>query len=252
MSEVRVVSSSERPRLAKLLNLRSAADAMAAYYSLNHPLDRTKIFAYYPSNDSPRGFLVVAMTGLDLFRPLVVPFAAQQAAMVALLQEGLASGRPVLMHFPFHQQSWVETVVELSNVRVADVFRIDPGLFEPIVNVLVVEKRMPGGWPRYEIQARQGVAAAAGFNWKGGNFAEVYLEAAPPARMRGLSKSVLSAACQALLDERRIALLRIEEHERDLQEQALELGFRLTSVRLVSAQALLRETTPNTSGEADD
>lgn len=213
---------------------------MAAYYALRHPADRLNLYAYYPTNSGVNGFLVIARTGLDLFRPLAVPFVAQPAALAALLRAGLEPGRPVVLHLPLEQRSWAEATVDLSEVRVTELLRLDLRQFEPIVNVLVVESRTPGGWPRYEIRSGEVLRVAAGLNWKGPGFAEVYLEVEPAMRGQGYAESVLAAIAGRLLAESVVALYRVEDEDPFARMEAEQLGFRPTGIRALTAQAILR------------
>jgi GNAT superfamily N-acetyltransferase len=241
MSEVQRMSPKARGQLARLLDERSARDAMAAYYALRHPADRLNLCAYYPTNSGVSGFLAIARTGLDLFRPLAIPFVAQQAALTALLRVGLEPGRPVVLHLPLEQRGWAEETVDLSDVRVSELLRLDLRQFEPIVNVLVVESRTPVGWPRYEIRSGKVLRVAAGLNWKGSAFAEVYLEVEPAMRGQGYAESVLAAIAGRLLAESVVALYRVEDEDPFARMEAEQLGFRSTGIRTLTAQAVLRE-----------
>jgi hypothetical protein len=238
MGQVRPIAPEDRNQLASLLDRRSAADATAAYYALHHPSSKVKLFGYY-TNGKPSGFLTVANTGLDLFRPVVVPFAAQPFPMIALIREGLGSGRPALVHLPADQVGWVEGVLEMDEARTFELMRLSPQEFEPLINVLVVEALTPTGWPRYEIRSRDTVVAAAGLNWMGEYFAEVYLEVQPEARERRLGESVLAAIVSRLLSERRLPVYLIEVDDNEAQLEASTLGFRPTGIRTVIGSASL-------------
>ena len=103
MSEVLRVAPSERYRLAPLLDPRLPQDAMVAYYGLQHPADRVVVYGYYQVAHAPSGFLALAQTGYDLFRPLAVPFVGSPVALQALLKVALQHGRPVMLHLPAEQ-----------------------------------------------------------------------------------------------------------------------------------------------------
>jgi len=244
MGKVRLIQTSERGQLADLLAPRSAADAMAAYYALDHPSDRVTLFAHLPRNAKPNSFLVMARTGLDLFRPLVIPFAGHGETLKALLQAALKPGQPVLVDLPAGYRSLAEEVVELQEVREAEFLRLDPSLYVPQINVLVLESRTPDGWPRFEIRSGEMLQAAAGLNWKGDHFAEVYVEAEPEAVMRGHRAAVLSVIAGHLLGERRIALYHVGNDDFAAKAEALDVGFRRTGARNVSAQAILGRDDP--------
>lgn len=224
-----------------MLDDRSAADAMAGYYALHHPADRVTLYTFQPTRASIIGFLALARTGLDLFRPLAIPFIASPRGLTALLSAALKPNRPVVLQLPREQRAWAEEVVDLSDVQVAEVLRLDLREFEPIINVLVVESRSPGGWPRYEIRSGDTVYVAAGLNWKGPTFAEVYLDVDPSVRGRGFGKSVLAAIAGRLLGESLIALYRVADDDLTGRAEAEALGFRPTGLRILTAQAALRE-----------
>lgn len=240
MSEVLRVAPSERYRLASLLDPRLPQDAMVAYYGLQHPADRVVVFGYYQAAHVPSGFLALAQTGYDLFRPIAVPFVGSPAALQALLRVSLQRGRPVMLHLPAEQRAWAEEAVDLSEPRVSELRRLDTKEFRPEVNVLVVPCQSPTGLPRFEVRSGDVVRAAAGVNWKGDLFAEVYVESQPEAASVGHRRSALAAIAGQLLSEGRLPLYQVEENDVAAQAEAQWVGFRRTGVRCLLAQALLR------------
>jgi len=240
MPDIRRLPAEERGKLAPLLNLHAPADATAAYYALDHPEERVELFVEYAGNGAPRGFLAVAQTGYDLFRRLAVPFAAHPMGLVRLLQEGLRPAQPVLLLLPMEQESWVEGLLQLSESRVLDVFRLHTSHFQPVLNVMVVAAEGPDGGSRFEIRSVSGAHASSGTNWRGPHYAEVYVETDDDARARGFSRSVLAAMAGQLLAERRVALYRIDEQDAAGQAEAFEVGFRRSGERSMLVQAVLR------------
>ncbi len=239
MNDVHILPATKRKQLAELLAPGSAADAMAAYYALDHSAERVTLFTHGPENGQPRAFLVMARTGLDLFRPLVVPFVGQAESLEALLRAALKPNMPVLMDLPIGQKSWAQEIVDLQGVKDAELLRLDVSLFVPQINVLVVESITPDGWPRFEIRSGEVLQAAAGLNWMGELFAEVYIEAGPVAVSRGFHTAVLSMMASHLLADRKIALYRALDEDQEGRAEAMKMGFRATGVRLFSAQAKL-------------
>lgn len=238
MSEIREIPVDQREQLGGLLNSGSPADAAAAYYGLDHPAERVRLFVEVAGNGSPRGFLALAQTGMDLFRRLAVPFAAHPMGLVNLLRQALVPGKPALILLPLEQQDWVEGWLDLTDVLVTDLYRLHSSHFQPLLNVLVATSESPGGSARFEIRSPVGGQAAAGANWRGRNYAEVYLETDTDGRARGFSRSVLAAMAGQLLSERRIALYRIDEMDSVAQAEAFEVGFRRTGDRALLAQAV--------------
>lgn len=248
MPDIRRLPAEERGKLAPLLNVHSPADATAAYYALDHPQERVELFVEYAGNGAPRGFLAMAQTGFDLFRRLAVPFAAHPLGLVHLLQEGLrpapfqgAARQPVLLLLPMEQESWVEALLELSEARVLDVFRLHTSHFQPVLNVMVVAAEGPDGGSRFEIRASSGAHASSGTNWRGPHYAEVYVDSDDEGRARGFSRSVLAAMTGQLLAERRVALYRLDELDAVGQAEAFEVGFRRSGERSLLVQAVLRD-----------
>ncbi|HET7009272.1 MAG TPA: hypothetical protein VFI11_00730 [Anaerolineales bacterium] len=243
MGDVRSIAPAERHLLAPLLDLQSAGDASAAYYALRHPAERVELLADFAGANTVRGFLAIARTGLDLFRPVATPFAAHPSALHNLLRAGLRPGQPVLLFLPVEQQPWVEGLLELSEVKIMNLLRLDPGVFEPVLNVLVTSAQSPEGLPRFEVRTPGGLHAASGVNWKGDRFAEVYVESDAEGRARGFARSVLAAMVGQLLSERLIALYRVDELDTQAAADAHRAGFRRTGERTLVGQALLRLAT---------
>jgi hypothetical protein len=239
MADVKAIPLSDRQQLASLIDPFSAADALAAYYALEHPEDKVRLFGYASGSGDPRGFLAVAQTGLDLFRPLVVPFVATPEILIRLLRDALRPGQSILLQLPAEQVGWLDGEVEILDEHSLELLRVEPSAYEPILNVLVVESSTPSGQPRYVINNAHGLSAAAGVNWRGSRYAEVYLEADDRARGSGLTRSVLSALVGRLLGERIIALYRVETDRISLKTEAFHLGFRPTGVKTSLVGAVL-------------
>lgn len=240
MAEVLRISPAERYRLAPLVDSRLPRDAMVAYYGLQHPADRVVVYGYYQVSHAPSGFLTLAQTGFDLFRPIAVPFVGSPAALKALLSVSLQRGRPVVLHLPAEQRAWAEEMVDLSETRTMELYRLDTKAFRPEINVLVVPVPSPTGLPRFEVRSGEVVRASAGVNWKGDLFAEVYVESQPEAANQGHRRSALAAIAGQLLSEGRLPLHQVGEADLAAQAEAHWVGFRRTGERSLVAQALLR------------
>jgi hypothetical protein len=232
MTTITPIDLDQRQRLSELLDERSAGDAAAAYYALDHPSDKTRLYAVASNHGSPKGFLVVARTGLDLFRPLLVPFVGQATALLALVRQVLPQVGPSILRLPFHQLAWLDGAARIENLHHFDVLQLAPEHYDPTLNVLVVESDTPDGGPRYEVHTADGQQASAGLNWLGPRFAEIYLQASPNARDRRLTRSVLSAIVGRLLGERRTPLYIVESTDPVSRTEAFQLGFRPTRVEV--------------------
>jgi hypothetical protein len=240
MSTYQVIEAEDRALLEPLLNQRSASDAIITYYALKHPARKVNLFAALGSGGVPTSFLVMAQTGMDLFRPLVIPFVASSEALNQLMDIAIAPDRPFILQMPLEQKDWLDSSFELSHTRTAELLRLDPGVFEPILNVLVLEVNTPDDYSRYEIRSTSGAHAASGVNWVGDEFAEVYVEFDKEAIERKFAVSVLSAMSNKLLEQKHIPLF-LREDEGGVTYHSLEsVGFRSTGFRLIMADGIKR------------
>jgi hypothetical protein len=240
MSTYQVIEAEERALLEPLLNQRSASDAIVTYYALKHPAKKVNLFASLGAGGKPVSFLVLAQTGMDLFRPLVLPFVASLEVLNQLMDIAIGSDQPFIIQLPLEQRDWLDSSFELSNVHTAELLRMDKSAFKPIVNVLVTEVETPNDFSRFEIRSNSGSIAAAGINWAGDEYAEVYLDFDKEAIKRNFTLSVLSAMSNKLLERNHIPLFLLEDRSA-IPYQSLEgLGFRSTGQRLITADGIKR------------
>lgn len=195
-----------RAAIKPLLSDRPA-DAVAAYFALEHDPRRTKIFVQGDAHRRAVAFVAVCQTGLDLFRPLVVMRSDDPVALQAALREALAPHRQYLFNAPPALKPDVEQVVSLNGDSLNAIYTLDAADFKPVVNILVQTSRTPDGLLRASVRARDGSnAAEAGTSWQSSKYAEVFVQVVEGARGRGLGKSVVSAVSASVLEARRTPL----------------------------------------------
>jgi hypothetical protein len=236
MAQIQPIPCEQRQILSRLVDLHSVADAMPAYYALEHPCDRTQLFGFYPSPDRLSGFMAVAQTGYDLFRPIVIPFVANDEALKGLLAEGLQPNRAYLVYLPIDQQDFLRKEIPYQPLQVSNLLRLDIRAFTPILNVMITQVEAASGLPRFEIRSSVQGYAAAGINWMSSTAAEMYVEADEAGRRRGFTKSVLSALIEFLIGKSRTVLFRVADDDYDAFEDAFDLGFKPTGVRTLLAE----------------
>jgi hypothetical protein len=241
MATVRKLESNEYDLIKRLINPRVASDAQAAYYALEHPRERVSVYGFFPKNGILNGFVAIAQTGFDLFRPLIVPFTGTDESLIQLLETALPEKRPHLMYLPIEQEAILDDHFTIARLQLSSLLRLDPRGFEPILNILVMEGQNSEGWPRFEIQATSGGFAAAGLNWKSKYAAEMYIESDEEGRRRGFTTSVLSALIDRMLAERLLVLFRVIDDDYGSFEDAFDLGFVPTGVRSVLVQVTADE-----------
>ncbi len=252
MAKIHRIPLQDRELLTRLVDLRSVADAMPAYFALEHPGERTELFGYYPSPETLSGFLSIAQTGFDLFRPVAVPFVANQEAMNSLLDVALKPGRPYLVYVPVDQQEFIGSTFQRSPVEVTNLLRLDARAFTPILNVMIMRTQSASGLPRFEIRSSVQGFAAAGVNWMSSTAAEIYIEADESGRRRGFTKSVLAALIEHLLSQDRIVLFRVADDDYDAFEDAFDLGFKPTGIRTLMIEVAKASELSQSGSDLDD
>lgn len=235
--KIEKVPKEEREIFRPLINKAAVYDAMASYYACDHEDGQVEVYGAFSGRRNPVGFLVRTRTGMDLFRPLLIPFVARQEVLTDLLDEVLVPSRPVLLMLPVEQWDWINSSIHLSAEKRMDVYRLDPISYQPVMNVLVQSRESPMGWPRYEIRSKSMTVAAAGVNWAGARFVEVYVDLVENARELAFGRSVLAALSENLLSRGRVPIIRLEDDLAYRRVMLEEIGFKRTGVRLVMCQA---------------
>ena len=153
-----------RSVIRPMLDDRSTADALAVYYALHHPADRTELFLHPsdPAAGPPRGFLVRARTGMDLFRPLVTARLHDAETAGTLFERGLIAGRPVYLTLPEDEARWANKYLQMTEVELHRIYRYMPENYQPEINVLVTASTGADGLPHCEIRAADRAGAVAG------------------------------------------------------------------------------------------
>ena len=250
MADIELIACENRDSLRSLIDVRSAADALASYYGLVHECDRVQLYGYYRNNHSLSGFMAVAQTGIDLFRSLAIPFVGTQQGLLELVLGGLQPGRHYLLYLPVEQQEYLIGTAELTSLEVSNLLRLDTRGFEPVLNVLIERRHTPDGLPRYEIKSSNGFAAA-GINWQTEHAAEIYAEGDVPGYRRGFTKAVLGGLISQLIHDRLTVFLRVPDDDYRSFEDAFDLGFKPTGVRQLFADVFIAKDTKVAAEDSD-
>jgi RimJ/RimL family protein N-acetyltransferase len=230
----------EKRRLIRpLLSPGDPADALASYYSLWHDPRRTRLTLGRDAGGKVDGFLVVAQTGADLFRPLVTLRAPGDDALASLLAGALAPNRPYQVIVPVRLASAVRDHLRIEKSTLTRLYALDPSRFEPVINVLVQRVTGAEGAARFQIESQGQVMAMAGINWRSPAFAEIFVYVHPRGRGRGWGRSVVSACTAALLEERVRPLYAVDDDNEASQNIAEALGYADTGHRDLVAEAQL-------------
>jgi len=245
----------KRQAIQHLLNSRSPADALASYYALYHPEDRTTLLIHRTQGAGERadGFLVLCRTGMDLFRPLLTLRVADEQAAAELLESALPAEAAVMIAVPLDLRPVVEAFFSLTGETTGAIYQLERHDFRPIINVLVMQAPSPDGSPRFVIRGQSfdrgarsmgPAVATAGINWRSPYFADIYVQVDPAVRGRGLGKSVVSALSNWLLGQSVIPLYTASDTDEASAQVAAGLGFRDTGARVLFCDGIRRVTLP--------
>ncbi len=234
--------SDRRRAMRHLLDESSPADGLAVYYALYHADARTQLLTYRPDTARAIGYVCLARTGLDLFRPLVTLRLPEKdlAASADILYQALPVNMPVMVRAPAAYRSLLQALMDVTVEEEYHLYRLNRALFHPILNVLVTTDVGPHGWPRYTIRQDSGVGASAAINWQTPRFAEIGVYTDPNSRRAGWGRSVTAALCQALLESGRIPLYATPPHNEAAIQLAESVGFVDTAHRDIWLEGSLR------------
>ena len=229
-----------RSAIRPLLSDHSTADALAAYYALYHPAERSELFLQPadPAAGPPRGFLTRARTGMDLFRPLVTGRLHDDETARLLFERGLAAGRPAYLTLLEHEAHWANKYLQITDAELHRIYRYAPQNYQSEINVLVVTSTGADGLPHCEIRASDRSGAVAGINWQSPRYAEVYVYTDPAVRGRGWGKAVVRALVSLILKSGRLPLYVVAESNEYSIRLAEAVGFVDTDQREFVGQAV--------------
>jgi GNAT superfamily N-acetyltransferase len=210
--------------ITQLIEDHNVVDAPTAYYALYHDPNRSTIATSVRASGRPQGFVGRFQTGHDLFRPLVSLHCRTPEVAADLMAELLTPGRPYLVFVNQQQAANLGGSFQLEVERRLHIYYLDTRLFRPSVNVMVVERAVPDGPPRFEIRSG-GLMAVSGINWMSPGFAEIYVYTEPLARKRGWGRAVVTACAEWVLRSGRLPLYLVEADNEDSIQLAQSVGF---------------------------
>jgi ribosomal protein S18 acetylase RimI-like enzyme len=185
-----------------------------------------------------------AMTGQDLFRPLVILRAQDASSAAELLSAAFPSPQAAIFSLPEPLGLWVLPLLDAEKLLQINLLRLNPAQLEPLINIFVERAASPGGLPRYEIRKEGRLLAAAGVNWQSSGWAEIFVQTDPDARDRSYGKSVCAALCRQLVDEKRQVLYAAEEKNAVSLRLARSLGFEDTGEREILCTGSVQPRVP--------
>ena len=242
-----------RKSIRPLLNERLVADATAVYYAYYHPADRTQIITTSDTNGGAIGYICIARTGIDLFRPLVtlrLPTLPRKTdvdleSSMALLDEAIPVGSSIILSAPVNYHPLLAASFEIQAEQTLKLFRLDRDRFKPLINVLVTQSEAHNNLPRYTIRQTgktdtvEGgeILASSGINWQSAQFAEIYVHTKSSHRKQGYGQSVVSRLVQDVLENGRTPIYAVSVSNEPSVNLAQSIGFVDTGVEEILVEA---------------
>ena len=233
-----------RRAIYHLLDNRSPADAMAAYYAYYHDDSRTTLRPYPLDAARSQGYVCLSRTGIDLFRPLVtlrLPIADMETS-AKVIYDTLDPGMAVILNAPASYLPLLQGLFEIHREDHLQLYVLDQEQFEPIINVLVTQDIAANNLPRFMVKDRDRgeIAASATLNWQSPNFAEIGVNTRAGYRRRGWGRSVVAGMVNYLLNSGRQPLYLVTANNEASQQLATRIGFKDSGLREVMVQGVLR------------
>jgi GNAT superfamily N-acetyltransferase len=238
----------KRQSIQHLLSPHSPGDALASYYALHHPDDRTTLLVH-KNKGRADGFITICRTGIDLFRPLLTLKTENHTVAAELLESALPPKAAAIIAVPLDMAPVIEAFFTISGETPVQVYQLERKNFEPIINVLVTRAPTPGGGPRFVVreqsfdrgaQPKGPTIATAGINWRSPQYADIYVHTEHRARGRGLGKSVVSSLCNWLLEQNITPLYSAGEDNQQSIALARGLGFHPTGFKYFICDGIRR------------
>lgn len=245
----------QRRAIRHLIDKTNPSDASADYYAFHHPDHKVQIISTPEGSTRARGYICLARTGMDLFRPVVtlrLPESIELGGIdLAASQDLIYSAFPPDMEFiltaPAVYRPFLSAFIKVQVEANLIVYVLDRGHFEPIINVLVVQTESPSGLPRFVIRETVGVnndqtgsvLASAGLNWLSPKFAELNVHTNSANRRQGLGRSVVAYAVNFILDSGRVPLYMVSETNQASINLAESVGFVDIGIRKLMIEGTL-------------
>lgn len=233
-----------RQAIRHLVDEKSAASAMLAYYAFHHEAARSQIVAWPPTGHA-QGFVTVAQTGIDLFRPLLTMHLPlpDLSASAALLRQVLPPGAEAFAAVPAAYEPLIRALCDVRTEEPLLVYQLAAAQFEPFINVLVTRDDQDGTARfvvKQPIHGQQTVVAAASLNWLSPNFGEISVRTRPEYRQKGYGRSVVASLAHYLLEIGRVPLYVVNPQNTPSIQLAESLGFRDTGAREWMLELVMR------------
>jgi hypothetical protein len=231
----------KRRAIRRLLNETNPADAAAVYYVFHHRAEKIQITTYPPDSQRSLGYVCSAMTGIDLFRPLVtmrLPLdrtgqELDYSKSLDLIYGAFPNGGSLIISTYPSYYPLLSAILDIQREDKLRLLILDRTSFSPIINVLVTETPSHNDLPRYVIRKRDSnsessssdVIASAGINWWSASFAEIYVHTSNNFRRRGMGRSVVAYIVQSILDSGRTPLYVVSAGNDPSYQLARSVGF---------------------------
>ncbi len=237
-----MITSPSPQAIRHLLNEHSPLDGIADYFAFHHPEERTQIVVHPGNGQLAMGYVALSRTGIDLFRPFItlrLPPNDMDGG-VELIYKAIVPETAVILNILPSDAPLLHALFHVQAEENINVLILDKGQFEPIINVLVTETASNNQYPRFIIRSQGEIAASAGINWQTDHFAEISVNTNSRHRRQGFGRSVVAAVVNYVLENGRLPLYAVTEHNHASFQLAQSVGFADKGFRHVLLQGTLK------------
>lgn len=232
----------QRKAMTHLLYERNPDDAISAYFAFYHK--RTQLVLHPNRAEQATGYMALARTGVDLFRPFVtLRLPANMDNGVALVYEALPEQTAVILNIRQAEHPLISALFDIQTDEQLQLMTLDLEQFRPEINVLVAQTSSNNEHPRFVVRSsanQNEVGASATINWQTDHFAEIGVTTVPQYRRRGWGRSVVVRMAEYILKNGRHPLYVTATHNQASIQLAESVGFVDTGLRHHLMQAVLR------------
>jgi GNAT superfamily N-acetyltransferase len=246
----------KRRAIRRLLDEKNPADARDAYYAFHHADEKTQLVTQNAGRGDTTGYICLARTGADLFRPLVTLRFSESATTgevdietaTALVYTAIPVGASLILSVREKYLPVLDAFLDVHNEERINILVLDRGRFQPIINVLVTQSESHDGLPRFVARSstsnymggRGEILASAGLNWRSPYFAEIYVHTKAPHRRQGLGRSVVAYIVKHTLDSGRRPLYAVNTDNQASIQLAESVGFVDMGITEIMIEGTLR------------
>lgn len=236
----------QRMAIAHLLDEKHPQDATAVYYANHHPDNRIRLFPFAES-DRVLGYVALAQTGMDLFRPFVTMRLPIDdfGLSTNMIYEGIGEGTAVILNAPQSYAPLLQALFDIQVIQTLHLYVLDIKNFQTNINILTEKSMGPNDLPRFLIKQPNAsgdreTVAASGLNWLSPEFGELSVRTQSAQRRQGMGYSVVNKMTEWVLTQKRKPLYMVAADNHASITLAERVGFVDSGYRQTLLEGILK------------